>query len=200
MFVWLAIILGTIVLDQLTKYLTILYLKPVDTVPIIEDVIHLTYIENTGAAFGMLKDQRWVFMVISTVAIVGVLGYLIVKKPQSKLQCLSLAFIVGGGIGNMIDRTLLGYVVDMIDFRLINFAVFNVADSFVCVGAGLMMLWVIRSMIEEARAEKARKRAEAEGIEEEEADAEIPEEDTPEEPAPEEPAPGEPAPEEDFND
>ena len=161
MFIWLAIIAVTVFLDQITKYLTVLYLKPVDTVPIIEDVIHLTYVENTGAAFGMMKDSRWVFMVISTVAIVGILVYMFWKRPTDKLLCLSLSFIVGGGIGNMIDRTLLGYVVDMIDFRLINFAVFNVADSFVCVGAGLMILYLILDMVKESKAAKAAAEAEA---------------------------------------
>ena len=155
MFIWLAIIAVTVFLDQITKYLTIFYLKPISTLPIIEDVLHLTYVENTGAAFGMMKDSRWVFMVISTVAIVGILVYMFWKRPTDKLLCLSLSFIVGGGIGNMIDRTLLGYVVDMIDFRLINFAVFNVADSFVCVGAGLMILQLILEMVRESKAEKA---------------------------------------------
>lgn len=160
MLIWLAIIVVTVFLDQITKYLTILYLKPIDTLPLWEDVLHLTYVENTGAAFGMMKDSRWIFMVTSTLAIIGILGYMIyrvyIKKEKMPwMEALSLSFIVGGGIGNMIDRTLLGYVVDMIDFRLINFAVFNVADSFVCVGAGLMILYLILEMVKEARAEKA---------------------------------------------
>ena len=161
MFIWLAIIAVTVFLDQITKYLTILYLKPIDTLPLITDVIHLTYLENKGAAFGMMKDARWLFMLISTVAIVGILVYMLWKRPTSKLLCTALSLIVGGGIGNMIDRTLLGYVVDMIDFRLINFAVFNVADSFVCVGAGLMMLYLILDMVRESKAEKARAAAAA---------------------------------------
>lgn len=170
MLIWLAVIIVTVFLDQLTKYLTILRLKPVDTVPIIEDVIHLTYVENTGAAFGMMKDARWVFMVTSTLAIIGILGYMVyrfyIKKEKLPfMEALSLSLIVGGGIGNMIDRTALGYVVDMIDFRLINFAVFNVADSFVCIGAGLMILYLIRLTVQEYRAEKAAKRALAEGEE-----------------------------------
>ncbi len=157
MFIWIAVIIGSIFLDQLTKYLTILYLKPMGTFPILEDILHLTYVENTGAAFGMMKDpdRRWIFMTVSVIGILALIVYMIFKKTSSKLENLALAFIIGGGIGNMIDRTVLGYVVDMIDFRVINFAVFNVADSFVCVGAGLMILWVIRSMIDEMRAEKA---------------------------------------------
>ena len=165
MFLWIAIMVLAIFLDQLTKYLTILFLKPIDTLPIIEDVVHLTYVENTGAAFGMMKDQRWLFMVVSTVAIIALLIYLFRKKTQSKLENLAIAFIVGGGIGNMIDRVVLGYVVDMIDFRLINFAVFNVADSFVCVGAGMLILYLILEMVKETKAEKAARAAEIESAE-----------------------------------
>ena len=162
MLLWLAIIVVTVFLDQLTKYLTILHLKPIDTLPIIEDVLHLTYVENTGAAFGMMKDARWVFMITSTVAILAILGYMIYRTCVQKekmpwMEALSLSFILGGGIGNMIDRTTLGYVVDMIDCRFINFAVFNVADSFVCVGAGIMVLYLIRETVREARAEKMAK-------------------------------------------
>lgn len=132
-----------VILDQLTKWLAVKFLMPVGTFPIIEDVLHLTYLENEGAAFGMLKDSRWVFLVISTIAIAGIIFYFVRFKPQNKLFQLSLAFILGGGIGNMIDRTLLGYVVDFIDFRLINFAIFNVADSFVCIGAVLLFIYVL---------------------------------------------------------
>ncbi len=145
-----AAILG---LDQLTKYLAVTHLKPIDTFPIIEDVLHLTYLENRGAAFGMLADHRWVFMVTSTIAIVGVVIFMLAgfKKYYDPLLWTGLAFIAGGGIGNMIDRVLLGYVVDFIDFRLIDFAIFNTADSFVCVGAGLSMLWIILSEIRERK-------------------------------------------------
>ena len=170
MLIWLAVIIVTVFLDQLTKYLTVLHLKPIDTLPIIEDVFHLTYVENTGAAFGMMKDARWVFMITSTAAIVGILGYMIhryyVKKEKMPwMEALSLSLILGGGIGNMIDRTMLGYVVDMIDCRFINFAVFNVADSFVCIGAGLMILYLIILTVKEYKAEKAAKLALAEGEE-----------------------------------
>ena len=184
MLIWLALIAVTVFLDQITKYLTILYLKPIDTQPLWEGVLHLTYVENTGAAFGMMKDSRWIFMVTSTVAIVGILVYMVYrtyikKNPLPWMEALSLSLIVGGGIGNMIDRTVLGYVVDMIDFRLINFAVFNVADSFVCVGAGLMVLYLIREMVKETKAEKAKKAVTAEESEDELTE-ETPEE-TPEE-------------------
>ena len=159
MIIWLSVMVLIVALDQLTKYLTVLYLKPISTLPIIRDVLHLTYVENQGAAFGMLKEHRWVFMVISTVAILGILIYMFKAKPKSRLVCLSLSFIIAGGIGNMIDRVALGYVVDMIDFRIINFAVFNVADSFVCIGAGMLMVWLIVSGVQEYNLEKAGKAA-----------------------------------------
>ena len=177
MIIWLAVIIVAVFLDQLTKYLTVLHLKPIDTFPIIEDVLHLTYVENTGAAFGMMKDARWVFMITSSVAIVAILVYMfyrtyVKKEPLHWMEALSLTFIVGGGIGNMIDRTVLGYVVDMIDCRFINFAVFNVADSFVCIGAGLMILHLILEMVKEAKAERNARRVAAASAEESPPDGE----------------------------
>ncbi|MBE6693212.1 MAG: signal peptidase II [Ruminococcaceae bacterium] len=159
MFLWLIVIALCVFADQLTKYIAVMFLRPVDTVPIIKDVLHLTYVENPGAAFGMLKDNRWIFMIISVVAIAAMLVYLVRRTSTSKLEGFAISLIVSGGIGNMIDRVFLEYVVDFVDFRLINFAVFNVADSFICIGAGLLILHVILLTVEESKAEKARKAA-----------------------------------------
>ena len=149
-----AIIIIGIILDQLTKFLSVEFLAKVDTVPIIKNVLHLTYVENRGAAFGMLKEHRWVFISLSTVTIIALMLYLFLHRGKTKLYGVPIAMIVSGGIGNMIDRTVLGYVVDFIDFRLINFAVFNGADSFVCVGAGLLVLALVLDIIKEAREKK----------------------------------------------
>ena len=151
---YLVIIGVGIILDQITKLLAVEFLMPLDTLPIIKDVLHLTYAENTGMAFGMLKDHRWVFLTISTVAIIGMSIYLFLGKCESEFAAISLATIVSGGIGNMIDRILLGYVVDFIDFTLIDFAIFNVADSFVCVGAGMLILALILEIVEEQKKTK----------------------------------------------
>ncbi len=145
---YMAVIVLGIFLDQLTKMLAIRYLKPVFSFPLWKDVLHFTYVENRGAAFGMLADHRWVFMVFSCVAIVLLALYLFLdrsylsekgadgKYPAIFLPTgLSLAAVISGGIGNMIDRIAYGYVVDFVDFTLIDFAVFNVADIFVTVGA-----------------------------------------------------------------
>lgn len=167
MLVWLMIIVGVVFLDQLTKWLTVINLELGETFPVIEGVFHFTYRQNTGAAFSLFDepDQRWIFMTISTVAIIAMLVYLAINRNKSKLLCVALSFVVGGGIGNMIDRCLLKYVVDFIDVRLINFAVFNVADSFVCVGVGLLALYIILDEAKEIKRERAEK-AEAQAAEE----------------------------------
>lgn len=146
-----------IFLDQLTKWLSVKYLTKVSTVPLIEGVLHLTYVENRGAAFGMLADNRWVFIIVSSVTILGLAVYLYLDKNKNLLMTVSISMIVSGGIGNMIDRLALGYVVDFIDFRLINFAVFNGADSFVCVGAGMLILALVLDIIKESKEQKAKK-------------------------------------------
>lgn len=149
MFVWAMIIVGVIFLDQITKWLTVINLDLGESFPLIENVFHFTYVQNRGAAFGILKDQRWVFLIISTVAIVAMFIMLWKSRKDSKLLCIAISMIIGGGIGNMIDRCLLGYVIDFLDFTLINFAVFNVADSFVCIGVGLFILELIFEMKKE---------------------------------------------------
>lgn len=156
-----SILVGGIIIDQITKLLAVKYLMPVGSVPLIKigdvQVLNLTYVENTGAAFGMLKNAPWVFNTVSVVAIIVMLGYLFLGHAESTLSGIALSMLISGGLGNMIDRVSLHYVVDFIDFRLINFAVFNGADSFVCVGAGLLVLALILEMKEEARKEKANK-------------------------------------------
>ena len=132
-----------ILLDQATKLLVSGTMELGESIPLIPGVLHLTYIQNRGAAFGMLADNRWVFLIVSTVTIVAITAYLALTKSRQPLYIVSLSMILSGGIGNMIDRLALGYVVDFIDFRLINFAVFNGADSFVCVGAALLFLAVL---------------------------------------------------------
>ena len=149
-----SIIAAAVVIDQLTKLLAVKFLKPIPTHPILENVLHLTYHENRGAAFGMLADQRWIFLSVSTVMIIGLLIYLLMGKCENMLYTVSISMIIGGGIGNMIDRVALGYVVDFLDFRLINFAIFNGADSFVCVGSGLLILALLLDIIREAKAKK----------------------------------------------
>ncbi len=148
---YFTVILGIILVDQFTKWLAVKFLEPVGSVPLWQGVLHLTYLQNKGAAFGMLADHRAVFMVASILGLTGFTLYLFGKKEKECLLDIGLAMVIGGGIGNMIDRIALGYVVDFIDFALIDFAIFNGADSFVCVGAGIMILAMILAMIKERK-------------------------------------------------
>lgn len=144
-----------IIIDQISKLAVVKLLKPIDDLPLFDGVFHFNYHENKGAAFGMLADQRWIFIVISTVAIIGIGIYLFFGKASSTLMGVSMALIVSGGIANMIDRIFLGYVVDFLYFKLIDFAIFNVADSFVCIGAGLMVLALILEIAAEGKKAKS---------------------------------------------
>ena len=142
---WVYLIaLFAVALDQLTKWLVRLQLKPVGDVPLIDGVLHFTYVENTGAAFGMLTGMRWFFIIASIAAVVGIAIYLYRRKlPFHRMELISLGMIMGGAIGNLVDRLLLGYVTDFIYVKVINFAIFNVADSFVTVGAVLMCVYIL---------------------------------------------------------
>lgn len=148
------IIIFCIAADQITKLLAESKLMGISTYPLIENIFHFTYVENRGAAFGMLSDHRWVFMLLSVVGIALVLVYLIVTKPKSWWARLALCFIVGGGVGNMIDRIGRGYVIDFIDCRFIDFYVFNVADSFVCVGCAMFIIAVLLEELHDRKALK----------------------------------------------
>ncbi len=138
------IAIAVILLDQISKHFVCTNLKPVGSIPIIDGVLNFTYVENTGAAFGILSDNRAVFMIVSVLVII-VLSIVVVKfQGQSKLFDICLGLIVGGGVGNMVDRTFLGYVIDFIDFCAFDFWkwVFNVADSAVVVGCILAIIFV----------------------------------------------------------
>ena len=102
--VWILIIIGVVALDQVSKILVVEFLDRDNPFVIIEGVFRLKYSENRGAAFGSFEESRWVFMIASVVGIIALSVYLFKFKPKSKLACASLSMIIGGGIGNMIDR------------------------------------------------------------------------------------------------
>lgn len=159
----IVVILLSIAADQLSKYYAASYLTEIGTLPLIPDVFHFTYVENRGAAFGMLSDHRWVFMVLSVLGIGAMIVWLAWEKPKSLWTRAAISLVIGGGIGNMIDRVILGYVIDFIDCRFIDFYVFNIADSCVCVGCAM---FVIGALYEEVKAAKAKKAASENGEQE----------------------------------
>lgn len=167
---YLLLILAICAADQLTKLWAMNFIfdhaaaasgiagaalpLPGDSVPVIDVVLHFTYIENPGMSFGLLTNHRWIFMTVSSVAILAILVYMFTIKGKQTLLRTSLALIVGGGIGNMFDRVLLGYVVDFIDVRIFGSLwrwVFNVADAAVCVGAALLVIYCLVSYKKEKK-------------------------------------------------
>jgi len=145
-----------VIFDQVSKHLIALYLENGVSQSVLPGFLSFYYHENRGAAWGMLEDHRWVFMSVSTLAILLILGYLIFtrKQKQSPLLLTSLAFFAGGGIGNMIDRVRLGYVIDFLRFDFFDFPIFNIADSFISVGAFLMFYYLILESIKERKQKK----------------------------------------------
>ena len=157
---WLIIMAALVVVDQVSKLMVVRLLKPVGSVDIIPGVFRFTYVENEGAAFGMLSEHRWVFMVISVIAIAALLIYLWKFRPNSRFACMAISMIAAGGVGNMIDRAYLGYVIDFIDFcafPTLWMWVFNVADACVCVGGAMLVLWLIMSTVSDYKKQKAAK-------------------------------------------
>ena len=130
--------------DQITKLLISSHYELGESTHVINGLLDFIYVQNRGAAFGMLSNQRWIFLVLTTVIIIGIC-YLWCKGFIDHMTGrVSAVLIVAGGIGNMIDRIALGYVVDFIDVSpLFDFAVFNFADCCVTVGAVVMAVYVL---------------------------------------------------------
>lgn len=169
MFLYLLLAALMVVADQLIKYWTVTVLQPIGSILLWEGVFHLTYVENTGAAFSMLEGRQGFFIVV-TVAAFLFMAYLYKNGMiRGVLGNLCIAFILGGAVGNFIDRLRLGYVIDMFDFCLINFAVFNFADICITIGGALFVLLAILDYKAEVEAEKAKKLAEMEQKDEEQA-------------------------------
>lgn len=139
----LVLIVGIIVaLDQISKVLVVANIPIGGYVEAIPGLFHLTHIHNTGAAFSILSGQRTFFLIITALFLFIVI-FCAVKKILSKPYLLILAVITGGAIGNLIDRMLYGYVVDMIAVDFMNFAIFNVADIFVTCGAIVLAIYTL---------------------------------------------------------
>ena len=136
------IIIAAVCLDQIIKYIVAGNMALYQTIPVIEDIFHITYIHNTGAAFSMMEGMSNLLVLIPAVMIAAAVIYMFIKrKTGHPLMLASVALIAGGGIGNLIDRIALGYVVDYLDFRV--FPIFNLADICVCTGCGLLILYVL---------------------------------------------------------
>ena len=133
-------IAAVVAADQFAKYLTVANIPLFSDVPFIPGLLQLTYVQNTGAAFSSFQGQQWLFAVMFVI-FTGVILWEFFKKPMpfTKLERWCIAAVYAGGLGNMIDRVRLGYVVDMIETTFMEFPVFNVADCFITCGYILLM-------------------------------------------------------------
>ena len=129
-------------LDQLTKWLAVMYLRNGESITVIPRILDFSYAENTGAAFSILSGERWFLIVITLIVMVALAAFVLFGQfRRYKLFNLSATLILAGGIGNLIDRLVQGYVVDFIKVTFIDFPVFNVADCFVVVGSVLLLIF-----------------------------------------------------------
>lgn len=149
-------VLLMIAADQLVKYWAFTSLQAQHTIPLIENVFHLTYVENRGAAFSLFAqfDSRWIFVALAAIITVAIFVVLQKRYIQTTLGRWSLMLVAAGALGNAIDRVIHGFVVDMFDFRLIHFPVFNVADIFICIGGVLFVIYFMFQHKDDKEADK----------------------------------------------
>ena len=132
-----------VILDQIVKYLIRANLSLGQAIPFLPHVMDLTYVQNTGAAFSIPRQHTWLLTLSSTIVVL-VMCWLIVKGFfKNRLGMWSAALVLAGGVGNLIDRVVFGYVTDMFKTTFINFAVFNVADCCITIGVPLLFLYVL---------------------------------------------------------
>ncbi len=131
---WVVVL--AIIIDRFSKFLCQRYLAPLGSVPLIEGVFHLTYVQNTGAAFGMFQGANWLFIPVIVLTAAFLIYLMWTLRYAGDFMRLSIALILGGALGNLMDRVMLGYVVDFLDFRV--WPVFNIADSCIVIGSILL--------------------------------------------------------------
>ena len=139
-------------IDQVVKILVSNFL-PKEGITIIKDFFYLSYVENDGAAFGMFSGNRWFLIIISILALYAIIKYFILDVKVTKVEFLAYGLLLGGIIGNLIDRVLYGYVIDFISFKIgtYYFPIFNIADSVMIIGTVLIVLHLINNAIKQRR-------------------------------------------------
>ncbi len=141
---FVALLIGALVVavDQIIKVIVVNNVKPSGTVTVIDGLFNLQYVENNGVAFGMFQNMRWFFVALTSLMIFAVIFYMFKKRPQGKLFYILAGLIIGGGIGNLIDRVLYGYVIDYISLSFFP-PVCNFADYCITIGVIILALWLL---------------------------------------------------------
>lgn len=129
-------------IDQISKGLINLYMYVSQSITMIPNFFHITYVHNTGAAFSILAGNRWILIVLAIVALNLIYHFFIKEKQLTNKECVIYALLIGGILGNVIDRLLYGYVLDFLDFTFFghSFAIFNFADTFIVI-AVILLVW-----------------------------------------------------------
>lgn len=135
--------IALIVADQITKALVRARLSPAESIELIRDALYLTHVRNTGAAFGLIPGGRALFIATSTLVLIGIGAYVYRTRPRAGWLVVALSLVTAGAAGNLIDRSIHGRVTDFMDFSLIHFPVFNVADSAIVIGVGMLIVWIL---------------------------------------------------------
>lgn len=140
-----------LIIDQLTKFFAIKFLMNSHPIVLINDFLQLSYVENYGAAFGILQNKKIFFLVVTLLLIIGIIIYLIINNKITKFMRISLVMIIGGALGNLIDRIRLGYVVDFIDIKFgkfYDYPVFNIADSAIVIATIIISYLILTDKFE----------------------------------------------------
>ena len=160
-FVTLLAALALVGIDQLTKWLALTFVEPVGTIPLLKfgesEWLNLTYVKNFGAAFSILQNKQLFLIIITSVVILLVAALMLSNRIKRPSYLWSFSLIIAGGLGNLIDRIANGFVVDFIDVRIINFAIFNFADICAVVGTAMLIVFVLKDEIKAYLAEKKKK-------------------------------------------
>ncbi len=137
------VVAALIAVDQLSKWLTVLYVKPVGSIPFWDGVLRFTYAENTGMAFSLFEGRQLLLVGVTALVLVFLGVFLWRHRKLHKLARTAVLLVLGGAVGNLIDRVRLSYVVDMLQVEFFNFPIFNLADCFVVVGTGLFVIYAL---------------------------------------------------------
>ena len=137
--------IGLIVIDQVSKFLAIVKLAPIENITVIPGILDFTFVKNYGAAFGILQGQSWFFVIITIVILGGILVafWKLPKQREFNYVRWTLLVLAAGAVGNLIDRFFRGYVVDFFEFTFFSYPVFNVADIYVVVGTAILAFLLI---------------------------------------------------------
>ncbi len=156
-FVTIAVIILLVAVDQVIKLICLNNLEPIGSISLIKNVLSLTYIENTGAAFGSFHGYTTALSILTALVLLVGLVYLLSGRVRKKIPYFALTAVFAGGIGNLIDRVFRGYVIDYIEPKFVDFAVFNFADILVTCGAIVLIVYLLYQMFADSRKERKEK-------------------------------------------